>query len=183
VIENIELTYSHDFCSQTQRILELRRRGGIHSRPEQRRVVPMTEERRKHKRFEVRSGAFASLHPHLTVMGPITTVSRGGLSFRYVGSEKLTEESSSLNMLLTDGTFRLQRIPVNTIWDCPAPLDCFVGRACLRCCGVRFGDMTDQQQSALEHFLKTCVTGPRATANISMTSPTGGHLQTPARRT
>lgn len=58
-------------------------------------------ERRKHKRFHVQDGAFAVLRPHYAeLLGQIIDISRGGVSFRYIASEELSNGSFKLDILL-----------------------------------------------------------------------------------
>jgi hypothetical protein len=79
-------------------------------------------ERRKDKRFQVQDGAFAMLSLQLGVLGQIVNISREGLSFRYVASKARTTPLSTLNILLTDGSFSLKKVPVEPVWDHPIPL-------------------------------------------------------------
>ncbi len=111
-------------------------------------------ERRKHKRFRVRHGGFASLHPHITVVGQIIDIGTGGLAFRYVASENRTNGSATLNILLTDGSFSLETIPFQTVWDSGTPGDFSLGAITLRHCGVQFGELTHGQKLDLEYFIR-----------------------------
>lgn len=47
-----------------------------------------TIEKRKHKRFQVRDGAFISIKSdHCAKIGPIRDINRNGFAFRYTGKE------------------------------------------------------------------------------------------------
>jgi hypothetical protein len=111
-------------------------------------------ERRKHERFCVRNGSFAELSPQFTILGQIMNISTGGLAFRYVASAERSKESSKLSILLTDGSFRLDKIRFQTIWDAPMPREFSFGAITLRQCGVRFGALTHGQQLHLQYFMR-----------------------------
>ncbi len=111
-------------------------------------------ERRKHNRFRVRHGGFASLYPHITVVGQIIDIATGGLAFRYVASENRTNGSATLNILLTDGSFSLEKIRFQTVWDYGAPGDFSAGAITLRHCGVEFEELTRGKKLDLEYFIR-----------------------------
>lgn len=124
-------------------------------------IENMFVERRRHDRFKVQSGAIAC--PQLTVAGQIINVSHGGLVFRYVASRKRSHESSTLNIALTDGSFRLEWIPFIVAWDVPMPQSYSCGVISLRYCGVQFRDLADSQTLRLRYFIKNyTTTGPEA---------------------
>ena len=110
-------------------------------------------ERRTHCRFKVQSGAMCSLQ--LPVVGQITDVSLGGLSFQYVSSRVRSKESPVLRISSTDGTFELGMIPFNAVWDRPGPQATSSDLITLRECGVQFGELTDEQRFDLKWFLKS----------------------------
>ncbi len=111
-------------------------------------------ERRQHTRFRVRDGGFASLYPHITVVGQIIDIATDGLAFRYVASENRTNGSATLNILLTDGSFSLEKIPFQTVWDSGTHGDFSLGPITLRHCGVQFGELTHDQKLDLEYFVR-----------------------------
>jgi hypothetical protein len=101
----------------------------------------------------VQQGGFVSLYPSFTVVGQIMDIGSGGLAFRYVASEERTNGSTSLNILLTDRSFCMEKVPFKTTWDFPIPSDFSFGPITLRHCGVQFGELTDEQKFNLEHFI------------------------------
>ena len=119
-------------------------------------VESMFVDLRRHTRFNVQSGAIAS--PSLTVMGQIVNVSKEGLVFRYVASRQRSNESMTLNITLTDGSFRVDWMPFKVVWDVPAPESYCYGPISLRYCGVQFGDLTDHQRLRLHYFIKNYTT-------------------------
>ena len=110
-------------------------------------------ERRKHNRFKVQDGGFVSLYPYFAVVGQIMDIGSGGLAFRYVASEERTNGSTSLNILLTNRSFCMEKVPFKITRDFPIPNEFSFGSITMRQCAVQFQDMTGNQKSDLEHFI------------------------------
>ena len=116
------------------------------------------DERRKHKRFQVKNGAFAVLSaiswPHSTQkVGRITDISLGGLAFGYIASEEPSNISVQLSIFLADKRFDLRNIPFETIWDVETKEDSFSSITVKRT-GVQFGGLTSKEISQLEYFIQ-----------------------------
>ena len=109
-------------------------------------------ERRRNKRFQVPSSAFAGLGPYFGKVGRILDVSMGGLAFRYIGLEE-PNGSTNLDIFMNDLDFNLRNVPFKTISDFPVITD---GRTAvtLRRRGVQFGKLTPQQKDAVEDFIE-----------------------------
>ena len=111
-------------------------------------------EGRKHNRFRVQQGGFVSLYPYFAVVGQIMDIGSDGLAFRYVASEERTNGSTSLNILLTNRSFCMEKVPFKTTWDFPIPRDFSFGPITLRHCGVQFAELTRSQKLDLEYFIR-----------------------------
>jgi hypothetical protein len=97
-------------------------------------------EQRKYKRFEIENGAFALLRSspaglsrikkmgigeiavavfrsNPAKLGPIIDISMGGLAFRYVGSQKPSDKSLELDILVAGYGFYLSDLPFIPISD------------------------------------------------------------------
>ena len=114
-------------------------------------------ERRKHKRFRVREGAFAALKSHWfrsTILGEIIDISNDGLAFRYIAAKKRSGLSFKLKMLLADGSFSLERVPSRTISDIEIGNEFSVDFTPIRRCCVQFTRLTRDQISGLDHFIR-----------------------------
>jgi hypothetical protein len=116
------------------------------------------DDRRKHKRFQVKNGAFAVLSaiswPHSTQkVGRITDISMGGLAFGYIASEEPSNISVELSIFLADKRFDLRNIPFETIWDVETKEDSFSSITVKRT-GVQFGGLTSKEISQLEYFIQ-----------------------------
>lgn len=112
-----------------------------------------TVERRKHQRFQVQEGACAVFTPDFCNWGQIVDVSRGGLAFRYTGSEQLPNASFDLGISLANIGFYLGNVPFKAIWDCDITDEAACSSAKTRQCGVQFGELTLNQISQLEYFI------------------------------
>ena len=109
-------------------------------------------DRRKHKRHRAQAGAFVDIRIGRVKVGKIVDISRGGLAFRYVDDRGRLKEEFELDMYFRDHDFRMEYVPVKTIWDRGSPRKLsFSTRTRLR--GVQFGNLTQTQFSELELFL------------------------------
>lgn len=52
-----------------------------------------TKERRKHKRYHVKEGAYAAISPRSYKIGQIVDISMGGLSFKYIDTSAFDDDS------------------------------------------------------------------------------------------
>ena len=102
-------------------------------------------ERRKRKRLRIKEGVFTILRGPSPQLGEITDASGDGLAFRYQGEEKLWKESSELEILAINDSFKIKRIPVRGVWDSKTVNE-------MRKRGVQFGRLTHNQRSQLKIF-------------------------------
>jgi c-di-GMP-binding flagellar brake protein YcgR len=109
-------------------------------------------ERRKHKRIQIKGGAFVGVGPHFDQVGPVIDISMGGLSFRYIARQK-QPNGLSLDIFLTDRDFYLSYVPFRAVSDFRTP------DTTTRRCSVQFGDLTQSQMSHLESFIKNHTIG------------------------
>ena len=112
-------------------------------------------ERRKYHRFNVQHASIAS--SPLKVIGPIMNISMGGLAFYYVSSRENSKKTDRLNIFASDHTFRLNSVPFEVVWDVPMPNSFRLGNIALRHCGVKFGNLTNQQKADLRYFIQNYI--------------------------
>ncbi len=112
-------------------------------------------ERRKHKRIQVRTGAFVGVGPHFNQVGPLIDISMGGLAFRYMAREKQLG-GLSLDIFLTDRDFYLSYVPFKAVSDSKTP------DTTTRRCSVKFANLTQSQISCLEHFIASYTSPSRS---------------------
>ena len=113
-------------------------------------------ERRKHRRFPVKYGAFAIFNPKSksTKLGQIIDISRDGLAFSYFfDSEEWSEDISELDILFSEDNFYLANIPFETVSECVTADGLPCTPIIMKKRGVQFGKLTPYQISQLEYFL------------------------------
>jgi hypothetical protein len=123
----------------------------------------MERERRKFKRLSVLDTAFAVFSPNYAKLGKIKDISRGGLSFEYIGEEGLEveDDSSQIDILFSGGGLYMTEIPVKTTNDIRIQKShTFTSRVQIRRCGVQFGELTLGQTALLDFLLGSYTTGP-----------------------
>lgn len=103
------------------------------------------QERRKHKRYNVKSGTFKSE----SKSGDIIDISMGGLSFSYIDSDNWTDEEFDCGMLMGERDLGLEEIPLKIISDCAINS----GLSITRRCGVKFEKLTPKQLAQLEYYI------------------------------
>ena len=111
-----------------------------------------TDEQRKHKRFDVKDGAYSVLSYHPTVMGQIVNMSMDGLAVTYKG--KRLKESNEVDLFISDAGFYIDQIPVKTISDNKLAGKFLSSSKTIWQRSLQFGDLTNDQKSQLKQFLQ-----------------------------
>ena len=111
-----------------------------------------TDDKRKHKRFEVKDGAYTVLSYKPTVMGQIINVSEKGVAATYKG--KRLKKSFEIDLFISDAGFYLEQIPVKTVYDHKIAGKFLFGSEKIWQRSMKFGELTDDQQFQLDEFLK-----------------------------
>ena len=117
-----------------------------------------TVEQRKHKRFEVQSGAFVGVGPHFNKVGPLIDMSMDGLAFCYRAHVK-QRRGLSLDIFSTDRDFYLTYVPFKTVSDVEVGGEAPSSPAPLRRSSVRFGKLTPNQKSQIEYLIRSQTMG------------------------
>jgi hypothetical protein len=122
-------------------------------------AVPLTArgERRKHERFSVREGGITLLTPSgpvSTIVGHILDISTGGLSFRYISDEPVSNDISRITIASPESRFYLRDLPMKTVSDFEIAAMPF-GSLSPRRHSIQFGAMTESQQYELMHFIRS----------------------------
>ncbi|MBW1744757.1 MAG: PilZ domain-containing protein [Deltaproteobacteria bacterium] len=116
-------------------------------------------ERRKHRRFQARDGAFAVLMPDFHQWGQLIDISTSGLAFRYATtSEQASNGSSKLGILLASAGFCLRKVPFKAISDFEIAHEDDYLLSAMRRCSVEFAGLTLSQVSQLEYFIQNHTT-------------------------
>jgi hypothetical protein len=116
----------------------------------------MTEmERRRHKRFRSKEGAYAVLSGPVSKMGQILDISRGGLSFRYIDIGDRPRKTCVLDILRDDNAFRLENVGFKVISDLDASKDFPFSTIPMRRCGGEFTGLSNGQIYDLEYIIES----------------------------
>ncbi len=110
-------------------------------------------ERRKYKRFQVHSGAYASLRPSVTYVGRIIDIGLDGLAFEYVDGEEPSGRPNELEIFVTDSDLHLKGLPCQKIYNLTIYESPFSALSRQRC-GVQFGKLTLHQKAQLAYFIE-----------------------------
>ena len=118
-------------------------------------------DRRKHKRFRAPDGAFTILlqEPHLTLLGKILDISRGGLSFRYLDCKKEVFAPSKVGIVLHSRNFYLHNIPVKTVSNIEVMDKKTSSSEVIMRCSMHFAGLNTEQKIELENFIRNYTTG------------------------
>lgn len=116
-------------------------------------------ERRRHQRFQAEDGAMVTLHHYASLVGRIIDISKGGLAFRYMDTDERPRGSFQMDILVEKAGFLLEKVPAKTISDLELPKEFSYSPTTMRRQGVRFGDLTENQKSKLEFFIRNHTVG------------------------
>ena len=115
-------------------------------------------ERRKHKRFKVKGGAFAVSTPDYKNLGQIKDISKGGLAFQFIENGEQTKGSFEIEIFSTVGDFYLKKLPVRTVLDFEVENTVSSNSMPMRQWSMQFGKLNHLQKLLLDFFLQryTC---------------------------
>ena len=111
-------------------------------------------ERRQHKRFNAREGAFALVKNHISRLGQIIDVSMRGLAFKYIANGRHARGRSELDIFLSGNRMHLKNIPFKTVSDFEMKSESPFNLVRMRRCCVQFGELTHIHVSQLEDFIQ-----------------------------
>lgn len=138
--------------------------------------------RRRHKRYLVNNRVFAIVRSddHLLeriesmskgeiamaiikskpqCMGEIVEISRSGLTFRYIDTDRILEKNCEMDILFIDENFHLSRLPFKTVGDRSIAGDAPFDVIRMKDLTVKFETLTRRQKQKLEHLLNHLTTG------------------------
>ncbi len=93
-------------------------------------------------------------------VGEIKDISRGGLAFHYVPSEKLRpQENDKINIIYNGDNFVLKNIQIKTVMDVESENIIFPRAILQRKMSVKFEEMGSKQETELGYFLQNYTKG------------------------
>jgi hypothetical protein len=111
-------------------------------------------ERRKHKRFKVREGAFAVLRSDYNKLGQIKDISEGGLAFQFLEDGKQTKDSLEVEIFSTLDDFYMKKLPVRTVLDFELDNPVVSNSTPMRQLSMKFGKLNHPQKLLLGFFIQ-----------------------------
>jgi hypothetical protein len=116
-------------------------------------------ERRKFRRLKTAENTFALLRGQVSKLGRVIDISNGGLAFRYVSIGERLKGSFEVDLVSPRDDFRLKGFPVKVVSNFKRHSRTPSGRIRLRRVGVQFGELTHDQISQLQHFMRNNTAG------------------------
>lgn len=111
-------------------------------------------DKRKHKRFKAKKGAFAILRSDHNKLGQIKDISKGGLSFQYDTNGEQFDGLAEMDILLADDNFYFKKVPVRTVVDFEVNNKVSFSSLPLRQRNTEFGEMKPIQIFQLYYFIQ-----------------------------
>ncbi|MFZ5798172.1 MAG: PilZ domain-containing protein [Thermodesulfobacteriota bacterium] len=114
-------------------------------------------ERRRNPRFQVGDGAFAFIN---NIPFAILNVSQGGMKIQSVLFDEVPPDRMTLDIFLRNENFYLQDIPVHLVRFRKNYARTPFSSAQLRCFGIQFGELTEQQKTRIDYFISQAASIP-----------------------
>jgi hypothetical protein len=117
------------------------------------------KEQRKQKRLLPNGLAFVVSERFLYGVGTLVDISGGGVAFQYTcdsgGDRDLLKGSIKLDLFKSEPSLNVTGIDCNVVYDTAVPWKVgFFGNYQVRRCGVQFGELSRNQSSELDYFIK-----------------------------
>jgi PilZ domain len=116
----------------------------------------MPDEKRKHKRFKGKEGAFAAfLRPNeLVNLGNVVDISMGGLCVRYLSTADAGIEVAGIKIFGSNGRFiHVDRVECKVVYDVEIP-EVSWEQLSTRRCGVQFENLSVRHMTRLQDFIE-----------------------------
>jgi hypothetical protein len=109
---------------------------------------------RKHKRYDIASGAFALLKWNGTeVLGSIKDISRGGLSLSHIDGDEDLEALARITVNLISDKFCYENFIGRSIWSKKEEGAFTTAMVKMKRCGIEFGQNNEEKQLQLKEFI------------------------------
>jgi len=112
------------------------------------------EERRRHPRYRAREGAYAFVQHHEHITTRIVEIGRGGLSLLYSADRPALKQSCRLDLFFSLSRSRLEGLPFEVVSDTDMAGQDPSENMPLRRLGGKFGDLSEDQVSKLNYFIR-----------------------------
>lgn len=114
-------------------------------------------ELRLHQRYRVKENALALDH---SIIGQILNLSMGGLMFRYLADlYNFKGNLAELDVYFAGDGLCLRRVPCTTVFNKEVAKEIPFSSLAMRECGVKFGQLSEQQEAQLRNIIETRTIG------------------------
>lgn len=117
----------------------------------------MSAEQRKSLRFPVINGAFAAFSPQsrkeFIKSGQIIDISKTGLALTYIAPKAYRNSSSQVSIIGPHGNAVIWKLPCKVIYETDSS-DGHSTSLSTKRCGIQFEDLSEQQLSRLQNFIR-----------------------------
>jgi len=116
------------------------------------------QERRKHTRYSIKTGSYATISPDSTKLGQIVDISMGGLAFKYNDTKSIkTEHKNHETLFLSSTGYYVGDIDFKTVDDYEIPDGAIdeksFGSMKIRIRHVKFTNLKLKQLFDLDHYI------------------------------
>ena len=122
----------------------------------------MIVEQRRHIRSLPHENTFAVIGRKFTKVGKVKDICMGGLAIEYIAGENSNQEAGRVDVFMTGHVFHLYNVPCEMIYDIeihvPRVNNKYVKILTTKRCGVKFGELNEDEQAQLELFIESHTT-------------------------
>jgi len=111
------------------------------------------DDRRRHKRYTMQDGIFAAI-PSKFLVGQVKNISKGGVSFTYIATEKIIDSRPSLEVFSKDKGFYLREIPFKIVSEIDVEDYMPFSSLPMKRIAGEFVELTEHQKSQLDLFIQ-----------------------------
>ncbi|MDA8418600.1 MAG: PilZ domain-containing protein [Desulfobacteraceae bacterium] len=112
-------------------------------------------ERRRHQRFKVPERTLA-ITPN--IIGQIIDISVGGCELKYIENNGPLDSEGTMDILMHSGSFFMEQVPIALAWQ-DRPQSSALSNIIIRKIGVRFSDLTHDQEEKIGYFIRNHTLG------------------------
>jgi len=117
----------------------------------------MSSDLRKWPRVSPTGMIFAVIGEPPTLVGEIIDISLGGLAFRHFSDSVVDQQEFPVGIIESGGGLRVSDLSCRKVYDLLEPLPegylNFNNTFRMKCCGLAFGSLTDQEMVKLNGFI------------------------------
>ena len=122
----------------------------------------MSDESRRHLRFQIKKGAFAAFFPadknECVMLGEIVDISEGGFGICYIDIEKRYPELLQTSIYGLENAGFVDKMPCKIVYKMVVPANAR-GVLNVRRCGIQFKELSKHHIEQLKQFIQNIGTG------------------------